>query len=62
MALTNIYLALNEVILLNVCEETTVKGFWDKLQNLYEGNSLTNKIFLRKKLYNLQMDKGFSLQ
>ena len=42
-----IYLALNEVVLFNVSEETTAKGLWDKLQNLYEGNSLTNKIFLR---------------
>ena len=47
LAMANIYLALDEVVLFNVSEETTAKGLWDKLQNLYEGNSLTNKIFLR---------------
>ena len=47
LAMANIYLALDEVVLFNVSEETTEKGLWDKLQNLCEGNSLTNKIFLR---------------
>ena len=47
LAIACIYLALNKVVLFNVSEETTAKGLWDKLQNLYEGNSLTNKIFLR---------------
>ena len=32
LTMANIYLTLNEVILLNVSEETTAKCLWEKLQ------------------------------
>ena len=32
-----------------------MKNLWDKLGNLYKSKSLVNKLFLRKKLYNLRM-------
>eukprot|EP00253_Pinus_taeda_P023100 PITA_23100 len=35
--------------------ETTAKALWDKLGNLYQSKSLVNKLFLRKKMYNLRM-------
>ena len=62
LAMTIIYLALDKVILFNVFEETIAKGLCDKLQNPYEGKSMSNKIFLRKKLYNLKMTEDSSLQ
>jgi hypothetical protein len=44
-----------------VSEEATTKDLWDKLGSLYPYNSLVNKQFLRKKLYNLRMRDGDSV-
>jgi hypothetical protein len=44
-----------------VSEEATAKDLWDKLGNLYQSKSLVNKLFLRKKLYNLRMRYGDSV-
>eukprot|EP00253_Pinus_taeda_P004569 PITA_04569 len=41
--------------------EATAKALWDKLGTLYQSKSLVNKLFLRKKLYNLRMKDGDSL-
>ena len=42
-------------------EEDTTKDLWDKLGKLYQSKSLVNKLFLRKKLYNLRMRDGDSV-
>ena len=42
-------------IFLNVSMEVMDKALWDKLGTLYKSKSLVNKLFLRKKLYNLRM-------
>eukprot|EP00253_Pinus_taeda_P027266 PITA_27266 len=47
--------------LLNVSGEATTKALWDKLGTLYQSKSLVNKLFLRKKLYNLRMKDGDSV-
>jgi hypothetical protein len=44
-----------------VSEEATTKYLWDKLGKLYQSKSLVNKLFLRKKLYNLRMRDGDSV-
>jgi hypothetical protein len=44
-----------------VSEEATTKDLWDKLEKLYQSNSLVNKLFLRKKFYNLRMIDGDSV-
>eukprot|EP00253_Pinus_taeda_P001977 PITA_01977 len=41
--------------------EASVKALWDKLGTLYQSKSLVNKLFLRKKLYNLRMKDGDSV-
>eukprot|EP00253_Pinus_taeda_P034832 PITA_34832 len=41
--------------------EATVKDLWDKLGTLYQYKSLVNKLFLRKKMYNLTMKDGDSV-
>eukprot|EP00253_Pinus_taeda_P001966 PITA_01966 len=41
--------------------EATMKALWDKLGTLYQYKSLVNKLFLRKKLYNLRMKDGDSV-
>jgi hypothetical protein len=42
-------------------EKATTKNLWDKLGKLYQSKSLVNKLFLRKKLYNLRMRDGDSV-
>jgi hypothetical protein len=44
-----------------VLEEATAKDLWEKLGKLYQSKSLVNKLFLRKKLYNLRMRDGDSV-
>jgi putative heme degradation protein len=53
-----IRLCLSDSVLSNVAEEATTKELWDKLRNLYQFKSLVNKLFLRKKFYNLRMRDG----
>ncbi|KAK9118944.1 hypothetical protein Scep_017037 [Stephania cephalantha] len=62
MAVANILLALEDTVLFNVEGESSAIGLWDKLKNIYEGKSLTNKIFLRRQLYALKMKDGASVQ
>jgi hypothetical protein len=45
-------------ILLNLLGEATTKSLWNKLWTLYQSKSLTNKLFLWKKMYNLRMKDG----
>jgi hypothetical protein len=56
-----IRLCLSDSVLLNVSEEATTKDLWEKLGKLYQSKSLVNKLFLRKKLYNLRMRDGDSV-
>ena len=59
---STIRLCLSDSVLLNVSEEATTKDLWDKLGKLYQSKSLVNKLFLRKKLYNLRMRDGDSAE
>jgi hypothetical protein len=54
-------LFLADLVLLNVSEESIAKEIWDKLGNLYQSESLVNKLFLRKNLYHLRMEDGDSM-
>ena len=47
-----------DLVLLNVSGEATAKALWDKLGTFYQSKFLLNKLFLRKKLYNLRMKDG----
>jgi hypothetical protein len=53
-----IRLCLSDSVLLNVSKESTAKDLWENLGKLYQSKSLVNKLFLRKKLYNLRMRDG----
>eukprot|EP00253_Pinus_taeda_P018115 PITA_18115 len=57
-AKSTIRLCVSDLVLLNVSREATVKALWEKLGTLYQSKSLVNKLFLRKKLYNLRMKDG----
>ena len=60
-AKSTIRLCVSDSVLLNVSGEATTKALWDKLGTLYQSKSLVNKLFLRKKLYNLRMKDGHSV-
>jgi hypothetical protein len=60
-AKSTIRLCLSDLILLNVSKESITKDLWEKLGKLYQSKSLVNKLFLRKKLYNLRMRDGDSM-
>ena len=51
-----IQLCISDSILLNVSGEASVKALCKKLETLYQSMSLVNKLFLRKRFYNLRMD------
>ena len=55
---STIQLCVSDLVLLNVSGEDTMKDLCDKLGSLYQSKSLVNKLFLRKKLYNLGMKDG----
>ena len=54
-------MCVSDSVLLNVSGEATTKTLWEKLGTLYQSKSLVNKLFLRKKLYNLRMKDGDSV-
>jgi len=60
-AKSTIRLCVSDLVLLNVSGEATAKALWEKLGTLYQFKSLVNKLFLRKKLYNLRMKDGDSV-
>jgi hypothetical protein len=58
---STIRLCLSNSVLFNVSWEATTKELWNKLGNLYQSKSMVNKLFMRKKLYNLRMRDGDSV-
>jgi hypothetical protein len=53
-----IRICLANFVLLNVHEEKAATYLWKKLGDIYQGKSLVNKLFLRKKLYSFKMEEG----
>jgi hypothetical protein len=54
-AITNIHIALADEVLSSVAEKKIAEEIWDTLTKLYQFKSLHNKIFLKRRLYTLQM-------
>jgi hypothetical protein len=57
-SLSTICLFLADEVLFNIVEEEMASGLWNILESFYMTNSLTNIIFLKRQLYNLQMKEG----
>jgi hypothetical protein len=53
--ITNIHLALDDDVLLSVAEKKTIRKIWVTLTKLYDSKYLHNNIFLKIRLYTLQM-------
>ncbi|KAL5812588.1 hypothetical protein ACOSQ3_027538 [Xanthoceras sorbifolium] len=51
-------LHLSDEVICNVMKDNRAKGTWKKLEKLYMGKSLSNKLTLKDQLYGLKMEKG----
>lgn len=54
-AYSAIVLYLSGGVLRKVALEKTDAGLWQKLENLYIAKSLTNRLYLKKQLFSIQM-------
>jgi hypothetical protein len=57
-AIGTIRLCLENEVMFNIIGEDTTISLWSRLESLYMMKSLTNIIFLKKKLYSLRMKEG----
>ena len=57
-ARATIVLCLADEVLYNVMGEVTAAAMWCKLEGLYMTKSFSNKLYMKKQLYGLRMDKG----
>eukprot|EP00253_Pinus_taeda_P036197 PITA_36197 len=63
-AISAIRLCLADDVLFNIVSETTTAGLWMKLEKLYMTKSLTNRILLKRQLYEVKLpseDKDITL-
>ena len=58
---STIRLCLADEVLYQVMEEESSAGIWAKLESRYMSKSLTNKLFLKQKLYGLKMEEVLDL-
>lgn len=62
MALSAIQLCLADEVLREVAEEESAAGLWLKLKNMYMIKSLTNRLYLKQRLYTLRMSECMSVK
>jgi hypothetical protein len=60
-ALGMIQMSLAMSVAFNISKEKTTKGLMDALAKLYEKPSVSNKVFLMKRLFNMKMSEGGSV-
>ena len=61
-ALSAIQLYLFNKVLREVGKESTTTGIWDKLESLYMAKSVTNRLLLKGRLYDLRLEESGSLK
>src|SRR3954471_19451833 len=54
-ALGAIFISVTDNVLREIAGEKSASAAWKKLEELYSAKSLTNRLYLKKKLYNLRM-------
>ena len=57
-AASMIQLCLADEVMYNVMDEDTAIDLWLRLESLYMTKSLSNKLYLKKQLYELRMQEG----
>jgi hypothetical protein len=60
-ALGTIHLSLVALVAFNISKEKTTKALMDALAKLYEKPSVSNKVFIMKRLFNMKMLEGGSI-
>jgi hypothetical protein len=60
-ALGTIRLSLAASMAFNILKEKTTKDLMDALAKLYEKSSMSNKVFLMRRLFNMNMSEGGSV-
>jgi hypothetical protein len=60
-AASAIRLNLSDEVIHNVIDEEKAKVIWQKLESLYMAKNLTNKLYVKKQLYGLQMEENTDL-
>ncbi|KAH9679108.1 reverse transcriptase Ty1/copia-type domain-containing protein [Citrus sinensis] len=60
-ARSTIILSLGDSVIREVAKERTVAGLWTKLKNLYMTKSLSNRLYIKRKMFSLRMMEGSSL-
>ena len=60
-ALRTIWLCLAASVAFNISKETTIEGLIQALAKLYEKPLASNKVFLMKRLFNMEMSEGGSV-
>ena len=56
-----IRLALAHNVAFNIAKETTTQGFIVTLSNIYKKPSVSNKVYLIRRLFTLQIGEGASI-
>ena len=51
-------MSLFDEVLREVTDEDTAAGLWKRLENIYMKKSLTNRLYLKQRLYTLKMKEG----
>ena len=57
-AASTIRLCLEKNILANVVGISTTKGLWEKLEQMYQEKSLSNRLYLKEQFHTLRMEEG----
>ncbi|MCO5606295.1 hypothetical protein L7F22_060482 [Adiantum nelumboides] len=60
-ARVTIHLHLGESIFFTIMDKTTAFELWDSLCSAWDGKSVSNKVFMMKKLMRLNMNEGSSV-
>ena len=60
--LWTIQLCLSNEVLREIVKETTTKAIWEKLESLYMAKSVTNRLLLKSRLYDLRLEEGKPLK
>lgn len=59
--MSTIHLYIADNIVNNVIDDDSIVVIWDKLKKLYLAKSLTNKLYIKQKLYKLRIEEGENL-
>ena len=60
-AMSAIEMHVTDEVLRNLMSENNAKDIWTRLEEMYIGKSMSNKLNLRKQLFKLEMKKGQNL-